>query len=121
MSTNGKRKLNATQRRIQNEVDFLSLLCKSNEAERSYLIHQLTPNQMQVLIDILRNGIRGNLPLSVTQISHLKPWKRHVHALISSGAVKKKKRRILRQFGKGIFSILIPTVASLLGSLLIRK
>ena len=110
---------------VRKNKDFLALLCKTKSGEqRQALLDTATPSQVRALSEIVLNLYcnRIHLPRKKKQL------KAHEFELSRIAAVNRpfgRKRKILaethksevvNQEGEGLFSVLIPLLATVIGS-----
>ena len=110
---------------VRKNKDFLTLLCKTKSSEqRQALLDTATPSQIRALSEIVLN-----LYCNRIHVPHKKKQlKAHKFELSRIAAVNRpfgRKRQILaeahksevvNQRGEGLFSVLLPLLASVIGS-----
>ena len=111
---------------IKNNKAFLDLLCKTkSDEQRQALLDTATPGQIRALSEVALNLYCKRVKLPVSQHSKLEANLPVLHKLIKRNRPFGLKKRVLRQSherngvnqeGAGLFSILIPLLASVIGS-----
>lgn len=117
--TNGTTK---AKERLLRHHPFLRSLAEGDSGWWNYSMANLTEDQLQVLRDVARNFLVGNV-LSDIPEEELRLLEGHKHELLTLARKRtsaKKARRVIKQVGRGIFGILIPTLVSLLSHVLAR-
>ncbi len=106
---------------VSSTIPFFKIVSRLPEKSRRIVLNDLSGNQIayDALSEIAHNTIKGNVKLKKSQSKKLK---RHVHTLKQFCCIKNKKslnkrKKLLVQSG-GFLPILIPTIASLIGSLI---
>jgi hypothetical protein len=100
---------------LQNYFVILERLAKTtSRKERSDIMKVFCrdKNFIKALKEICSNTVRGNLTLSLKDKNRLKKHKRVIESLASSKPFKRK----LVQSGSGFLAVLLPLVASIIGS-----
>lgn len=105
---NGSRRIKSSRERLKKHIPLLQILYNSDPQTADYLISQLNGDQKKFLQDICRNFLAGNIPVSTGELGELKRQRRSLYKISANGG------GITRQQGRGIFSILIPALATLL-------
>ena len=101
-------------------LPLIQLLAQKEDNQLwNYILENLTTEQVTLLQDIVRNVLRGNIPLANHKKEELFK-KRNILRTFGKERCLKKKRVQIKQIGRGIFSILIPALASLVGGLISR-
>ena len=110
-------RISKANRRLRTHLPLVQHLVQAGPSFWSYAFQHLTNDQILFLQDIVRNFLRGNVPVSEREIRELSLKKKPLRSF--GGAKSFARRRVLiKQVGGGIFGVLIPAVASLIGSLL---
>lgn len=110
-------KTNTAKKRLCDHAPFFKLLLNADPKSWNYILGNLTDSQIEALRDLVRNFLASRVPVSAEELRELKPKKRILHQFLSSGS-KVRRRVLVKQVGSGVFSILIPALASLVGSLI---
>jgi hypothetical protein len=110
-----KNKRNA-KTRLRDHAPFIKCLLSANPELWNYTFNNLTDDQIEVLQDIVRNFLCNNIQVTNGELRDLKPKRKLLHRFKRAG--KLRRRVLVKQVGKGVFSILIPALASLAGSLI---
>jgi uncharacterized protein YlxP (DUF503 family) len=95
----------------------LTLLSKTKEKKRrNKLIDVASNNEIRAISECIMNIIQGNVPISKTQLQHLKQHKNVLRSISSKCHSMKRKRTILKQKG-GFLPAIIPVALKALSSL----
>lgn len=98
--------------------EYLTLLSKTkNNSRRQKLIEAADSGEISAVSECIRNLVEGNVPLNKSQLRSLRRYKRTLRTLAKKCGGVKKKRKLLRQKG-GFLSTLIPIALSAVTSLL---
>ena len=105
--------------------DFLNLLAATkNRKSREGLVNLATTDEIRAIAEIVRNSLKGNVPLDRNCLAKMKRHKKRLRLLSQKRYPVREKRELTKQTG-GIWASLIPvavsTVASLLGGLKKKK
>ncbi len=101
--------------RLHAHLPFVQILASApNPRTLEYFLTQLNDNQLLLLQDIVRNFLHGNISVSSGEIKSLKRYKNLLRRLISPKVSRNSQRKLIKQVGSGVFSILLPALASLL-------
>jgi GMP synthase PP-ATPase subunit len=104
--------------RLRIHAPLIHSLSTSQDPETlCYLLKHLNTSQLSVVTDLVRNFLNGNIPVSTQELKHLKSKKRILYRL-ASAKHPREKRKFIKQVGTGVFSILIPALASILFNIL---
>jgi hypothetical protein len=90
----------------------LQALNSVSENIRTSLLDSLSQDLVLALIEIARNIIIGNVPISETQFNQLRRNKKDLHELIRKNTSFKKQKKILQK-GNGLMGDIIDPVLSL--------
>ena len=110
---------------LRKNKEFLALLCKTKSSEqRQALLETATPSQIRALGEIVLNLYckRIHLPFKKNKLKEHKFELSRLGALNRPHGQKKRilieahRSRINNQRGEGLFSVLIPLLASVIGS-----
>jgi hypothetical protein len=97
--------------------DYLTLLSKSKGAtRRRKLIDAGDNDQIRAVSECVQNVVKGNLPLSKSQLRKLKKHQTVLRAVTSSVRAPSKSKRILKQSG-GFLNFLLPIALNALSGL----
>ena len=96
---------------------WMILQRKKGSPFRSKMIDQMNKPQMKSVIFLLRQFLKGHIPVSDKEYKELEQDKAFIQELISSKVRKRRKKNILKKRGGFIFPALISAAASLLGPL----
>ena len=105
--------------------DFLNLLATTkNRKRREGLVDLAMGDEIRAITEIVRNSLKGNVPLNADCLAKLKRHKMRFRLLSQKKYPVHEKRELIKQTG-GTWASLIPvavsTVASLLGGLKKKK
>ena len=101
--------------RVKNNIEFLSLLCRSKKKFRNFLIQYANKEQIYTLSEIVLNILNGNLKVPEQLVKKLSKKRKLLRKLVQKNSIKKKK--FLIQKG-GFLEILIPSIVSGLASII---
>jgi hypothetical protein len=100
---------------LRAHAPLIKCLLKADPELWNYTFKNLTDDQLEVLQDIVRNFLCNHIHVSKSEIKELKPKRFLLHQFQKAG--KLQRRVIANQIGSGVFSILLPALAGLVGSL----
>lgn len=104
--------------RMRKYLSVLKRLRKmTDKAKRDY-VQKCDREFIHCMSECAKNVIKGNVPLSVPQMTRLRRDRNNIRALSVKKTSLKKKRRILQR--GGFLTALLPPVLAVLGSLLLR-
>lgn len=105
-----------TRKSILKRKDYLNLLAKSKYKRRNALIDIADKQELNSLIELLINILHGRLELPKSKIKSLARYKNILRQLCQKRCGIKKKRRLLKQHG-GFLSTILPIAISVLSGL----
>lgn len=85
-----------------------------------YTLQNLSRSQYEFLKKLAQHFMRGKLPVTESNFSRLRNKRTSLRQIVAQRTPESKKIKIIQQHGEGIFSILIPTLASVIGGLLAK-
>lgn len=97
-------------KRLRKHFNFLKKLKESPPKERCDAISNCSGDQLKVLLEIVKNLLKGNIPITKIQKTKLQKYRKQLRKLSDSRTSMKKKKRLFTQKG-GI----IPLLPLLLG------
>ncbi len=101
--------------RLRAHLPFIQTLASAEKPKTfEYFLDQLNATQLLLLRDIVRNFLRGNFKVSDNELKELKNKRGLLRRFIHSSSSLKTQRNLVKQAGSGVFSILIPALASVL-------
>ena len=109
----------SAKKRLCEHAPFFKLLLDADPQRWNYILEHLTDSQIEALRDLVRNFLATRVPVSSGELRELKT-KQNILRQFSKAGSKLRRRVLVKQVGKGVFSILIPALASLVGSLISR-
>lgn len=112
----------ASIKRLRKHIDFLSQLSKATKKKkREQLLSIASSDQIQAVIDCIKNVLRGSVPVDFTPTKkrYLRRFKQIYSELLKDRkrVPINSKKRILIQKG-GFLTALLPPVIAVAGSLL---
>lgn len=96
-------------------------------------LDSLTPKQFKAVIEhsdkdliyclsnVIHNVTTGKIPVKQSTLKKLRKYKKELYKLCEKRLSLKQRKKILVQKGRGIFSILLPTIIGTLVSLISRR
>lgn len=104
----------------KHQAEILRSLCYLPKAERFALLRQLDLKLIKLIGECAHNVLRGAVPLTTEQKSHLRKHVALLRMLARKGDKIEKKRKIIIQRGGGglLPALLIPIVTTLLSQIL---
>ena len=108
--------LQKSKRRLLQHLPLIEHLSTANPELWTYTLNNLTPEQEKLVVDVVRNFLKGHIPVRAEQLEQFKKKKRALR-LLSKATNSKGRRVYIRQIGRGLLTILIPALASLIGGL----
>jgi hypothetical protein len=113
---------------MQYFAKLLKLLNKSKNDDREVILEHLNGNSINYLCEVIYNVIGGNIKLSKRQINKLRSELQHnkkcFRYLSKIGGNSDKKRKLIKQNGRGIgtiLSIALPIILQLVSEILSRN
>ena len=107
-------------KRMRESLPYLQVLAKSKPKLRKMIIEHGPPDLIMCIAECSLNLLKGVNPLKPHQKKRLTRYKKHLRVLSDKKLSLKKRRSVLSQQGGGLLTALIPTVLSVLGSLLTK-
>lgn len=107
-------KLDDRLTRIDENKNFLNLLCHSKKKIQKLLIENASRDQIYSICEIFLNILNGNIPLDKEVLKRLSTKKRQLRQLVKRGPVKEKKYLIQKG---GFLQLLIPALITGLASI----
>jgi hypothetical protein len=114
-----KVKQTSAKKRLSEHAPFFQLLLDADPHRWNYILDHLTDSQIEALRDLVRNFLATRVPVSSGELRELKAKRKLLHQFSKAGS-RLRRRVLVKQVGKGVFSILIPALASLVGALISR-
>ena len=105
---------------LETNLPFLKYLLFTNEEERTALLANLSKRQLRCLCENAHNVLVGNVPLDRSTHSKLHNFRDDIRLLARKQVSFKIKRKILRKRGLGLISMILPSLTTILGSLLVN-
>lgn len=103
----------------KNQAEILRSLCYLPKTERFALLKQVDLRLVKLICECAYNILRGTVPLTTQQKSHLKRHVGQLRRLTRKGEKIEKKRQIIQRGGGGFLpALLVPIVTTLLGEIL---
>ena len=96
----------------------IRLLSLATPRARKHIIREADKSLVDAVSECCLNVLKGHVPLTVKQKSHLSRHKEKLRKLAERKAGVRKRKRILIQSGGGLLSALLVPVAALLGRIL---
>jgi hypothetical protein len=113
---------------MQYFAKLIKLLNKSKNEDREVILEHLNGNSINYLCEIIYNIIGGNVKLSKRQINKLRSELQHnkkcYRYLSKKGGNEERKRKLIKQNGRGIgtiLSIALPIILQLITQMLTKK
>jgi hypothetical protein len=106
-------------KRLLGQEPFLRLLSRSSAKSRKVLLQQASKKELTTLFEICLNIIKGNIPLTNTQLKKLKKHQKLIRALSDKKISLRQKKLIVNQKGGAIRAV-VGTIASLVLPLLAK-
>jgi hypothetical protein len=100
------------KRHVRNFIPQLKKLQKLSPVELKAHIRNANLQSIKTLVEIVYNGLKGNVPLKKSHIRKLRRHKSKLRRLVSRRTGWKTKRKILEQSG-GFFPLLAAPLLSL--------
>lgn len=85
-------------------------------ARRNKLVDAANSGEIHAVMECIRNILNGNVPLDKAQLKQMRKYKTTLRTLANNCLAVREKRRVLRQRG-GFLASLLPIALSALGSL----
>lgn len=102
--------------------DLVSALSRLKGQQRKAIIQTASKDLIETLGEIALNTLKGNLKLKPLVLRELFKHRSNLRKIGDKKVNWRVKRKLLlKQKGSGFFSILLPIVASLFGSLISKK
>lgn len=100
--------------RIKEQISFLKLLITCKKNLRNILIQSSDKEQIYSICEIILNLLRGNINISTSNYKKLIQYKKLLRKILKKSSLKKKKYLIQKG---GFLEVLIPSIISVIGSL----
>ena len=100
----------------ENAVFLQLLMCTSSKSQRKALLETITTSQVQALIEIAHNLLKGNIPISKQRFSQLKRHRTFIRQLGDTTLSIKRQKRLVCRGGSAIVLVLLslkPTLKEL--------
>ena len=81
-------------------------------------VDKFTGGQVKCLCEIIKNLCLGNIPIKTETVQKLKPFKKTFNLLKAKSFSIKRKKKVLKQKGAGLFPLLLSFVFPYVTSLL---
>jgi len=105
---------------MRNNWNLLNVLAKSNRKQKKAILETCDVDLVKCLAEISLNLLKGVIPVNPTQKKKLKRYRRLLHELADKKVSLRTKKEKLNQQGGSLLGLLLPTVLSTLGNLLIK-
>ena len=106
-------------KRMKGSLPYLQVIVKSKPKLRKLLIDNVSANVITAICECSLNLLKGVIPVTPRQKRRLARYKTHLRDLANKKVSRKRKKLYLNQKGGNLLSALLPTVLSVLGSLLV--
>jgi len=102
---------------MQQFLPMLKKIARMRESQRRKYLKDCDKRLIECFSECARNVLKSNVPLKKRQFNLLKRQKKNVRALARKRTPITKKRRIVRQRGGFLTSLIVPAITAL-GSIL---
>jgi hypothetical protein len=99
------------------QAAILQTLQQTRPRERATILEGVDSDIIRALCDMCLNVLRGNVPLTTSQMQRLKRHKQTLRSMATRRIPLITKRKLIRQRG-GFLPLLLPIIASAVGGLL---
>ena len=104
--------------RIKRNAPLLTALYHATPKKRKDILSHGSPDFIQTLCEIALNLLKGNIPLSPSQLKKLKRQKKAIRLLANKNVSLTSKRQTLKKQSGGFILPLLAAVVPMIGSLL---
>ena len=104
---------------VKNNRGFLQILAECSPEQRQFLLMTASPQQMQTLVQVIRNVLLKHIPVYEEERLKLIQFKDALVDLAEFDVPYKTKKQTLLQEGSGFIQDLLTPVLSSLGSLML--
>src|SRR5829696_6854351 len=96
---------------------ILNLLHQSKPKEQRALLNGVDKDILKILVEMSHNTLKGNIPLSSTQLNRLRGYKHLLRVLADKSIPLEEKRKYLVRHNQvgGFLPVLVPIIASAVG------
>ena len=100
-------------REMQHFLPLLKKIARMRESRHRAYLKDCDKRLIQCFSECARNVLKSNVPLKKRQFNQLKRQKKNVRALAKKRTPIAEKRRIVRQCGGFLTSLLVPAIMAL--------
>jgi hypothetical protein len=107
--------------RVHKYLPELKFLIASTSSKRKKYLENADDELIKLIIECCYNTLNGTLKFSPTKKEKIRKHRNLIRKIAKAGHNLKQKKKILIQSGKGVFSILLPAIISIVSALISKK
>jgi hypothetical protein len=94
-------------------IEYISLLSRSSLNLRKQMLKDMPEKYVKTVCEVLHNMLHGVVPVKATNKRQLAKYK-HALRCLGNPPFRGKKRFLINQKGSGLFTAILPILASIL-------